>query len=382
MKKILVTKPALPELERVIPYFKEIWDSRVLTNSGPMHNKLETALCDYLGVKYVSLFSNATLGLMVALKVLNIKGEVITTPFSFVATAHSIIWNNSTPVFVDIEDDFNIDTNKIEDAITDKTTAIMAVHCYGMPCRVEEIEAIAKRRNLKVIYDAAHAFGVKYKDTSVLNYGDLSVLSFHATKVFNTFEGGAIVSNSLEMKTKIDKLKNFGFESEVHVSEIGINAKMNELCAAIGLVQLQDIDEVLRERKNIAHYYQQLFKGSRLVSTFKHQSLTNNSYYPVLIESEGKFNRDFVYEELRSKGIFARRYFYPLISDFSVYRIPEKSKTRDLAMAKMISDKVLCLPIYPGLEKSEQEYIFNTIVEIQTSKPKYLLSGVPINECI
>ena len=365
MKKILVTKPALPELERVLPYFKEIWDSRVLTNSGPMHNRLEAALCEYLGVKYISLFSNATLALMVALKALKIKGEVITTPFSFVATAHSIIWNNNTPVFVDIGDDFNIDTNKIEDAITDKTTAIMPVHCYGMPCKVEEIEAIAKRRNLKVIYDAAHAFGVKYKDTSILNYGDLSVLSFHATKVFNTFEGGAIVSNSLEMKTQIDKLKNFGFESEVHVSEIGINAKMNELCAAIGLVQLQDIDEVLRERKDIADYYQQLFTGSKLVNTFKHQGLTNNSYYPVLIESEGKFNRDFVYEELRTRGVYARRYFYPLISDFSMYNMLGKSKSRDLAKAQLISDRVLCLPIYPGLEKSEQKYIFNTIVDIQ-----------------
>lgn len=366
MKKILVTKPALPELERVVPYLKQIWDTRVLTNSGPLHNKLEEELCKYLGVKYISLFSNATLALMVALKALKVKGEVITTPFSFVATAHSIIWNNNTPVFVDIDNDFNIDPSKIEDAITDKTTAIMPVHCYGMPCKVEEIEAIAKRKNLKVIYDAAHAFGVKYKDQSVLNYGDLSILSFHATKIFNTFEGGAIISHTLEMKKHIDKLKNFGFENEIHVSEIGINAKMNEICAAVGLVQLQDIDQIIKERSEIASNYHKLFEGDSLIKPFHNQKLTNNSYYPILVQSKGEFNRDFLYEKLREKEIYARRYFYPLISNFAMYKLPNNFKNNEFKIAEKIANQILCLPIYPGLSIKEQEYIVEVIRELKS----------------
>lgn len=365
MKKILVTKPALPDLDRVTPYLKQIWDTRVLTNSGPLHNKLEEELCKYLGVKYISLFSNATLALMVALKALKIKGEVITTPFSFVATAHSIIWNNNTPVFVDIDNDFNIDPSKIEDAITDKTTAIMPVHCYGMPCKVEEIEAIAKRKNLKVIYDAAHAFGVKYKGQSILNYGDLSILSFHATKIFNTFEGGAIISHTLEMKKHIDKLKNFGFENEIHVSEIGINAKMNEICAAVGLVQLQDIDEIIKERSEIAANYNKLFEGDDLIKTFDFQNLTNNSYYPILVHSKGKFNRDYLYERLREKEIFARRYFYPLISNFAMYKLPNEMINKKFKIAEKLSSEIMCLPIYPGLNKMEQIYIYENINKIK-----------------
>lgn len=365
MKKILVTRPALPELERVIPYFQQIWDSRILTNSGPLHNKLEEELCKYLGVRYISLFSNATLALMVALKALKIKGEVITTPFSFVATAHSIIWNNNTPVFVDIDHDFNIDPSKIEDAITDKTTAIMPVHCYGMPCKVEEIDAIAKRNNLKVIYDAAHAFGVKFKDQSVLNYGDLSILSFHATKIFNTFEGGAIISQTLEMKNHIDKLKNFGFENEIHVSEIGINAKMNEMCAAVGLIQLEDIENILQERSDIANRYHKLLQGNNLIKTFEFQDKTNNSYYPIQIEERGNFNRDYVYNELRSKQIYARRYFYPLISNFAMYKSPNKINQKKYHVANEMAEKILCLPIYPGLEESQQEYIIDNILRLQ-----------------
>src|SRR5450830_1077799 len=255
---VYVTRPSLPPLEELLPYLEKIWDTRVLTNCGPFHQELEQALCEYLGVKHICLFANATIALVTALKALRIEGEVITTPYSFVATAHSLLWNGIAPVFVDIEPEtLNIDPAKIEAAITPKTTAIMPVHCYGTPCDVDAIQSIADNYNLKVIYDAAHAFGVKSQHGSILNYGDLSVLSFHATKVFNTFEGGAIVCPDAKTKKRIDDLKNFGYADEVTVIATGINAKMNELQAAFGLLQLKHVAKAIDRRREIDNLYRE-----------------------------------------------------------------------------------------------------------------------------
>jgi len=260
-KSIFVTQPCLPPLEEFIPYLQQIWDNKWLTNNGPLHQQLEQELANYLGVKYISLFSNGTLALISALQALNITGEVITTPFSFVATTHSLWWNKITPVFVDIEPDYlNIDPSKIEAAITPLTSAIMPVHVYGNPCLMNEIQRIADKHELKVIYDAAHAFGVQKDGVSVLNHGDLSILSFHATKVFSTIEGGAIICHTEEMKHHIDNLKNFGFRGETTVEEPGINAKLNEVQAAYGLLQLKYIDGFIAKRKAITELYHRLLK--------------------------------------------------------------------------------------------------------------------------
>lgn len=362
-KKIYVTQPYLPDLDEFIPYLQQIWSNKVLTNNGPMHQELEKGLCEYLGVPFISLFNNGTNALLTALQCYDLKGEVITTPYSFVATTHSLVWNNLTPVFVDIDTDtLNIDSTKIEAAITEKTTAILAVHCYGNPCPVEEIELIAKKYNLKVIYDAAHAFGVEDKNGSILNYGDLSVLSFHATKVFNTFEGGAIISHDLETKKKIDSLKNFGITSELEVSHIGSNGKMSEVNAAFGLLQLKYIDQAIVQRQEIAQIYQkelqsiQGIDSNLLNNTVKH----NFSYFPILIDEKkyGK-TRDELYEELKLHNIFARKYFYPLITDFSAYC--DYEQRFDLNTSKNISNQVLCLPIYPGLSENEIMHIINIV---------------------
>lgn len=361
---IYVTRPHLPPLEEVIPYLESIWNSRVLTNGGPFHQQLETELCKYLGVPYISLFCNATVALVTALQALQIKGEVITTPFSFVATAHSLLWNGLTPVFVDIDaDTLNLDPRRIEEAITPKTTAILPVHVYGNPCDVDAIEAIAKKHQLKVIYDAAHAFGVNcHCGQSVLNHGDLSVLSFHATKVFNTFEGGAIISQSAEMKRRIDHLKNFGFVDETTVVECGINGKMSEFNAAIGLVQLKHITAVIAERELQEKQWRAELSECQGIEFVKINSVTSNySYLPVRITEKCKITRDELFTLLRERNIFVRRYFYPLISDFPMYT--DHAARSSLTVAKLAASQVLCLPIYPSLDLLEISRIAKDIGE-------------------
>jgi len=352
-KPIYVTQPSLPLLSEFNSYLEKIWNSKILTNGGEMHKALERELCEYLGVEYISIFNNGTIALLTALQALEVKGEVITTPYSFVATAHSLLWNGLTPVFVDIDPvSMNIDPQKIRLAITSSTTAIMPVHCYGNACDVEAIETIAKEYNLKIIYDAAHAFAVKDAEgRSLLRHGDLSVLSFHATKVFNTFEGGAIVCGSEEIKKRIDQLKNFGFVDEVTVVAPGINGKMSEVNAAFGLLQLKTIDAVLERRKEVAEYYRaQLasLKGLGLTAQIDFER-SNNSYFPILISEEFPVSRDELYERFKNVNIFCRRYFYPLISDFPMYRGFKSSSNENLPIAKKIAEQVLCLPIHTDL---------------------------------
>jgi len=352
---ITVTQPCLPPLEEFIPYLRQIWDNKWLTNNGPLHQQLEQELADYLGVEYISLFSNGTLALITALQALNIEGEVITTPFSFVATTHSLWWNKITPVFVDIEPDYlNLDPAKIEAAITSRTMAIMPVHVYGNPCKMVEIQKIADKHGLKVIYDAAHAFGVKKDNVSILNQGDLSILSFHATKVFSTIEGGAIICHTREMKHHIDNLKNFGFQNEILVEEPGINAKLNELQAAYGLLQLKYIDGFIRKREILTILYQELLKdipGIRFLPDMK--DVTHGySYFPILIDEKAYgISRDNLYDKLKYNNIYTRRYFYPLISTFEPYRDLPSAAESNLRVATKIAEQVLCLPIYVELSE-------------------------------
>ena len=367
---IYVTQPVLPPLQDFIPYLEQIWSNKILTNDGPFHKQLEQAMAQYLGVKYISLFSNGTLALMTALQSLRITGEVITTPYSFVATAHSLLWNSIKPVFVDIEPDtFNIDPKKIEAAITPQTTAIMPVHCYGRPCNVAAIEEIAANYGLKVIYDAAHAFGVRLQGESLLMHGDLSVLSFHATKVFNTFEGGAIVCSDAKMKRHIDHLKNFGFIDEVTVVAAGINGKMNEVSAAFGLLQLKNIDDALQGRLQIAQRYRaQLAPVTGIVCPpDAPDTLPNHSYFPILVQASYPISRDALYQQLRDAGIFARRYFYPLISDFPMYRNMPSAARANLPFAADMASQVICLPIYPDLQAAQQASIVEIIRQGQAN---------------
>ena len=363
-KPIFVTQPSLPPLEELIPYLEQIWENKVLTNGGPFHKQLETALCDYLGVPYISLFSNGTIALVTALKALDIQGEVITTPYSFVATAHSLLWNGITPVFVDIDPvTLNLDPTKIEAAITPRTTAIMPVHVYGHPCDVDAIDAIARQHKLKVIYDAAHAFGVQCHCGSVLNHGDLSVLSFHATKVFNTLEGGAIVCQDAETKRYIDQLKNFGFTSETTVVQTGINGKMNEFNAAVGLLQLKHIDTAIEQRKAIDAAYREGLKdipGIRC-HTPPDSLRSNYSYFPIFVEDDYPLTRDQLYEKLKAKGINGRRYFYPLITEFPMYRETREIDHAKLKQAAETANAVLCLPIYANIEFADVLRVANII---------------------
>ncbi|MFA6922767.1 MAG: DegT/DnrJ/EryC1/StrS family aminotransferase [Bacteroidales bacterium] len=362
---INVTQPYLPPLEEFQEYLKKIWDSKWLTNNGKFHEEFEQKLSEYLGVKYVSLFANGTLALITALKVLNIKGEVITTPYSFVATAHSLLWNNIKPVFVDIENDYcNIDPEKIESAITPQTTAILPVHVYGNSCQTEKVQKIAKKNNLKVIYDAAHSFGVKQNGQSILNFGDLSILSFHATKIFTTFEGGAIVSHDAETKQKIDQLKNFGFMDEVTVIGTGINAKMSEFQSAFGLLSLKYIDKAIEKRKLISETYQSALANIKGISFLKSMKDVkhNYSYFPIFInQSEYGISRDKIYEKLKQNNIYCRRYFYPLISEFPAYNGLSSSPRENLPVAYKKAEQVLCLPIYPDLEIEQVQYICKII---------------------
>jgi dTDP-4-amino-4,6-dideoxygalactose transaminase len=360
-KIINVTQPTVPDLDEFMVSLKDIWDRKQLTNNGRYHQEFEKQLADFLGVKYISLFSNGTLALISALQVLRISGEVITTPYSFVATTHSLWWNGIRPVFVDIEPErFNLDPARIEAAITPKTTAILPVHVYGNPCEVEEIQKIADIYGLKVIYDAAHAFGVRLKGNSVLNYGDLSILSFHATKTFNTIEGGAIICHDENTKKRIDYLKNFGFADEVTVVAPGINAKMNELQAAYGLIQMKSFKYEVAKRKHLAAAYRNSLadrEGLTCMEDFEGVD-HNYSYFPIFID-ENKFGmtRDEVYFSLRENNIYGRRYFYPLISEFPTYRGLASADPVKLPVADRAAKQVICLPIYPELTEHTVEII-------------------------
>ncbi len=366
-KNIPVTQPFLPELNEFIPYLERIWDNRWLTNNGPFHQELEAKLCEYLGVEHVSLFNNATIALITALQAMRIEGEVITTPYSFVATSHSILWNNLEPVFVDIDPTtFNIDPAKIEAAITPRTTAIMPVHCYSNPCDVEVIQKIADNYGLKVIYDAAHAFGINYKGKSLLKWGDLSIVSFHATKVFNTFEGGAIICKDGRAKQQIDRLKNFGIVDEVTITEQGLNGKMSEINAAFGLVQLTHIGRAMAERQVIDERYRTALSNVKGVTLYQHDSKANSnfSYFPILIEPDFPLNRDELHEKLHVNGILSRRYFYPLISNMPMYNRLSSAAKELLPEANSLASKVLCLPIFSGLLEEEQRKVIDLITSI------------------
>jgi len=362
---IYVTQPFLPPLEEFSRYLQEIWDSKTLTNNGPFHQELEQKLCEYLGVSYISLFSNGTQALITALQALKISGEVITTPFSFVATSHALWWNNIKPVFIDIESStFTLDPDKIEEAITPSTKAILPVHVYGNPCNVYKIKDIAERHGLKLLYDAAHAFGVTLNGNSVANFGDLSILSFHATKVFNTFEGGAIVCHDAETKIHIDHLKNFGFTNETTVEYAGINAKMNEFQAALGVLQLRYVGTSIDKRRNITEKYRKAFSGLPGISYLndlngvKH----NYSYFPILVDPEKYgITRDELYDNLKRHNIYGRRYFYPLISQFPTYCDLESAKPGRMPVAERIAASVICLPIYPGLNDNDIQRIIAVI---------------------
>lgn len=364
-KSLFVTQPFLPPLQEFVPYLEKIWDRKILTNGGPLHQQLEEALCSYLGVQHLSLFTNGTVALVTALQSLGIRGEVITTPFSFVATAHSLLWNGIEPVFVDIDPiTLNIDPLKIEAAITERTQAILPVHVYGTPCDYSAIDAIARRHKLKVIYDAAHAFGVKDAQGSVLQHGDLSVLSFHATKVFHTFEGGAIVSKNIAAKHHIDHLKNFGFVDEVTVVEPGINGKMSEICAAMGVLQLAYVDQVISSRKCLSTRYRDLLSNIPVLRCLPEANgyEPNFAYFPVFVENNEKFSlRDSLYAWLQKQNIFSRKYFYPLIAEFPMYRNIPSAQISNLPNAYALSRNVLCLPLFPEMTAADQDRVISAV---------------------
>jgi dTDP-4-amino-4,6-dideoxygalactose transaminase len=366
MSNIYVTQPDLPPLEDFIPYLQEIWDRKILTNCGPFHEQLEAELARYLGVEHLSLFTNGMMALVTMLQALRISGEVITTPYSFVATAHALHWNGIKPVFVDVDPlTGNMDPLKIEAAITPQTTAIMPVHVYGTPCDNAEISRIANVYGLKVVYDAAHAFGVRQNGESICQYGDMSALSFHATKVFNTFEGGAIISHDAEMKRRINYLKNFGFADEVTVVAPGTNAKMSEVQAAMGLAQLKRVDNAIAARKSIAEKYRAAFAGVNGIRCLQTPADTqlNFSYFPIFLDKEFGMNRDQLFAKLRASGIIARRYFYPLISEFPSYRGLASARRENLPNAFRLAESVLCLPIYPALSEQDQQRVVDAILD-------------------
>lgn len=363
-KKITVTSPLLPKLEDFIPMLQDIWDRKWLTNNGFYHQELEKALAEYLGVEYISLFTNGTLPLITALQALKITGEVITTPYSFVATTHSIWWNGLKPVFVDVEESTgNINPEKIEAAITPHTTAIMPVHVYGTPCNMKRIQEIADIYGFKIIYDAAHAFGVKKDGESVLKYGDMSTLSFHATKVYNTVEGGALICHDRATKKRIDYLKNFGFAGETTVVAPGINSKMDEIRAAYGLLNLKQVDDAIAKRKAVAEKYRAALKdvpGIRYLNDIEGVR-HNYAYFPIFVSKEYGISRDALYEKLKEHNIYGRRYFYPLISTFSAYKGLESARPENLPIAHKLADQVLCLPMFADLTDDDVDRTINII---------------------
>lgn len=364
--QITVTSPLLPPLKELIPLLEDIWQRKWITNNGYYHQKLEKALAEYLNVPFICLFTNGTIPLLTSFQALGIKdGEVITTPYSFVATSNAAVWNNISPVFVDIDEkNGNLDPNKIEQAITSKTRAILPVHVYGNPCDTMAIQEIAEKHNLKVIYDAAHAFGVKKDNKSILTEGDISTLSFHATKTYNTIEGGALICKDEKTKMYIDSLKNFGYSSEIYITETGINGKMDEIRSAYGLLNLNNIGDAIKKRKHVAKYYREALKNIEGLSFFEEMpNITYNySYFPIFIDNK-KFisTRDELFINLRANGILSRRYFYPLISNFKPYQeIPSASKN-NLPIANKMADSVLCLPIHHLLTDSQLERIVSFI---------------------
>jgi len=364
-KIVTVTSPLLPSLDEFIPMLQDIWGRKWLTNNGYYHKELENSLADYLGVKYISLFTNGTLPLITALQAMKITGEVITTPYSFVATTHSIWWNGLKPVFVDVDEETgNINPEKIEAAITPHTTAIMPVHVYGTPCNMKRIQEIADIYGLKVIYDAAHAFGVKKDGESVLNAGDMSTLSFHATKVYNTVEGGALVCHDEATKKRIDFLKNFGFNGETTVVAPGINSKMDEIRAAYGLLNLKQVDAAIAKRKTTAQKYRAALKdvpGVRCLQDIEgvHH---NYAYFPIFIDEKVYgISRDALYAKLKEQNIYGRRYFYPLISTFSAYKGLESANPKNLPIAHKLADQVLCLPMFADLDEKDVERVINVV---------------------
>ena len=364
-KLITVTSPLLPNLDDFYEELKKIWDSKWITNNGSYHKQLETALAEYLGVPYVSLFTNGTLPLLTALQALRITGEVITTPYSFVATTHSIWWNGCKPVFVDIDPSTgNINPDLIEAAITPKTTAIMPVHVYGKPCDTKRIQEIADIYGLKVIYDAAHAFGVRVNGESILNAGDMSTLSFHATKVYNTIEGGAMIMHDAETKKRIDYLKNFGFAGETTVVGPGINSKMDEMRSAYGLINLKQVDAAIDARHQVAIKYREALREIEGITFFEDMPGVkhNYSYFPIFIDAE-KFGmtRDELYIKMKEVNVLGRRYFYPLISDFSTYRGLNSARPENLPNAHKMANSVICLPMHHALTEEEIERIINVI---------------------
>ena len=363
---ITVTSPLLPNLDEFTESLKEIWESKWITNNGQFHQKLETALAEYLKVPYVSLFTNGTLPLLTALQALRITGEVITTPYSFVATTHALWWNGIKPVFVDIDPATgNIDPEKIEAAITPRTTAILPVHVYGKPCDTEAIQTIADKYGLKVIYDAAHAFGVEVNGESLLNAGDMSTLSFHATKVFNTIEGGAMVMHDEKTKQRIDYLKNFGFANEVEVVGPGINSKMDEIRSAYGLLNLKQVDAAIAARQKVAVAYRDALRNVDGISFWDDMPGVrhNYSYFPIFVDAKKYgMTRDELYIKMKDQGVWGRRYFYPLISEFSTYRGLESSRPENLPNAHMMADTVICLPMHHALREEEINRIIDCII--------------------
>ena len=361
---INVTKPFLPPLDEIIPSLESIWRSGVLTNNGPFEKELEDALKTYLGVEHLSLVNNGTTGLMLALKASSIVGEVITTPYSFAATSNVLSWCNLTPRFVDItKEDLNINPAEIKSAINEKTGAILAVHCYGNPCDTDAIERISKDRGIPVIYDACHAFGVRHNGKSLLANGDYSVVSSHATKVFNTFEGGIVVSSSAAKKKKIDDLRNFGFKNEISVSGLGINGKMAEFNAALGLAQINHMPEIIEKRSKVDLLYREKLGNRRdiiCVPQFANQT-KNYPYFPILITSASKLSRDELVDSMRLNGVNVRRYFYPLISEFLPYNRYTVLTRERCPYAYDASLSVICLPIYPDLTPSEQSKVINVL---------------------
>ena len=366
---LTVTRPFLPPLEEILPALEEIWATGNLTNNGQLHAKLEEELAEFLGVPFVSLFCNATTALMAAQKALSLTGDFLTTPYSFVATTHAFTWTGMTPVFVDVRADcMTLDPAKIESAITPKTSVIVPVHCYGNTCDVDAIRDVAKKHNLKIIYDACHSFGVDDGNGSALRHGDFSVVSFHATKVFNTFEGGLVVSPSLQQKKRVDLLKNFGFIDEVTVDAIGINGKMSEFNAAVGLAQLAHFSRITALRGERERLYRECLADVRGLSAFKpvRQVQRNYSYFPVLVEPDFPITRDELYERLCDYKIFARRYFYPLISEFPMYKDLDSAAEKNLPVATELSRKVLCLPMHPSLSIDQVHAVCEVIVSAAT----------------
>lgn len=365
LERIYVTKSSMPPFEEYVDEIKTIWETHWLTNMGPLHNQLEEMLKNYLGINYISLFTNGHSALEMTLQAFDLKGEVITTPFTFASTTHAIVRNGLTPVFCDIrEDDYTIDASKIESLITENTSAILPVHVYGNMCDVYAIQRIAEKYGLKVIYDAAHAFGVKYFDKSSASFGDASMFSFHATKVFNTIEGGAVTFNHSALEKKLYELKNFGIKDTETVNAVGGNAKMNEFQAAMGICNLKHIDNAIEKRKKLVNRYRTLLKNCKglKIQVEKENVLSNYAYFPIQIDSKNfGESRDAVYFRLQKSNIMTRKYFYPLISDFDCYK--NRYNSSDTPVAKKIADEILCLPLYEDLTLEQVEFICTTLLD-------------------